>query len=500
MNFEKLRGGCSLQTAGLLSIFILSFFAGLFAYFYIEPFPIVFDESGYILQAETFASGRLANPTPKLSQYFQAFGIILDPVYAAKFPPMQGLLLAFGKIVFNDMTLGLIFFYALSAASCYWCLKSWTGNFSALLIACWYGLNPLHINSWVLTFWGGIPAALGGFLLLGAAIRALRSESSRNFLLIGLALGLLLLSRPYEGALLALPVLLYLLFRRRLKIYLSFLVFFLFLGFQGYYNYVLTGNSFKFSAEHYDEQYGRVPPFIFQKLIVPQIKDIPENLRRYHENERVIYADRTSENPWQSLAVKFGDYFLYFLPWPLLLIIIFNFRNPKNQEQKFIWFTFVFVWLAAIIPVTFRNMHYAAPLLAPLYILIASSVEILRAKIKSSLIRRTVLTLVFLFSFWQHYEKALKEREIIATSPCYKKKVYSEYLKALPGKSLVLVSYNQNYKALACEYVYNSSDVFNQKVIWARSDGMGNHSLIKVLSPQRVLFLENGILILDSEY
>src|SRR4051794_36136674 len=69
----------------------------------LDPFPepIVHDEFGYLLAADTFAHGRLTNPTPPMWEHFETFSILMKPTYQCFAQPGQGMMLALGKVVFG---------------------------------------------------------------------------------------------------------------------------------------------------------------------------------------------------------------------------------------------------------------------------------------------------------------------------------------------------------------------------------------------------------------
>src|SRR5215468_4056625 len=63
------------------------------------PTPGVSDDFSYLLLADTFRHGRLANPPHPMHRFFETFFVLQEPTYSSIFPPGQGIVLAIGWLL-----------------------------------------------------------------------------------------------------------------------------------------------------------------------------------------------------------------------------------------------------------------------------------------------------------------------------------------------------------------------------------------------------------------
>ncbi|HWD97806.1 MAG TPA: hypothetical protein VG345_02155, partial [Bryobacteraceae bacterium] len=179
--------------------------------------PAVQEEFSNILEADTFAHGRLATPPHPMSVFFDNVQEIQYPKYvSARFPGTPIFLWA-GQAIFHHPWAGVWLAVAAMCAAFYWMLLGWTRPFWALVCALLFGLRFGIFTYWMNSYWPGSPAALGGALVLGATPRLYRRPAALMGFVYALGCVILLLNRPAEGALFIVPTCLAILFawRRR---------------------------------------------------------------------------------------------------------------------------------------------------------------------------------------------------------------------------------------------------------------------------------------------
>ncbi len=168
------------------------------------PNPTIHDEFSYLLAADTYAHGRLANPTPPFWQHFETFHELQQPTYASKYPVLQGLALAVGQKLFGEPWIGVVLTSALMCASVCWMLQSWISAEWAFLGAFLFAFRVGVLSYWMNSFEGGAVPAIGGALVLGAVGRIWARREYFHSITGALGLAILMHSRPYDAVVLGL--------------------------------------------------------------------------------------------------------------------------------------------------------------------------------------------------------------------------------------------------------------------------------------------------------
>ena len=193
--------GIAVTVCGLVG-FLLPAGVGLVNGF---PIPHIHDEFSYLLGADTFAHGRLTNPTPPLPEYFEAPHVLVVPSYNTKYPPGQSLVLAFGQSVFGHPIWGVWVSCGAFAASLCWMLQVWTSRQWALVTSILMTVTLGTSTYWAQSYWGGMVPMCGGALLYGGVRRILYSPRVGSSIAMATGLLILAITRPYEGMLVSLP-------------------------------------------------------------------------------------------------------------------------------------------------------------------------------------------------------------------------------------------------------------------------------------------------------
>lgn len=460
------------------------------------PQPAVHDEFSYLLGADTFASGRLTNPTHPLWKHFESFHILQQPTYMSKYPPMQALALALGEVL-GHAWIGVLLSVAVMGWCFAWALRAWlppSVAFAGALLAA-ARIGPYWANS----YWGGAVAAIGGALLVGALGRLLQNPRRSAAFLFSVGLVILANSRPWEGGVVALAttaVLAWVTLRRRMfrsllrvavlpaaaTLIPAALA-------MGYYNYRVTGNWLELPYQVHERQYAVYSNFLWSQPRKPPAYNNAV-LERYWTTYNQAAFEFVKRNwPWQSIErIGNGLALLLASPWIALVLVLLPF--PRSSLTNRLTYAILIAFLLALLPLEDLEQHYLGTIAAVVFIRFMDS---LAALWKWRPAARPIGPVLALFAF----EYVLLQSWLLLF-PAYppmqefamKRANLEHHLEAKPGKQLVIVRYASDH-FLHEEWVYNRADIDASRVVWARDLGPGrNDDLLHYFSSRRVWLLE----------
>ncbi len=471
--------------------------------------PMFHDEFSYLLAADTFAHGRLTNPTHPMWVHFESFHIIHQPTYMSKYPAAQGLALAIGQILGGHPIVGVWMSFGIMCAAICWMLHGWMTPRWALLGGMLALINPmLGIASyWAQSYWGGAIAASGGALLLGGVRRLMRRSHVSDALFTGAGLAVLANSRPYEGLLFSLPagafLLTWMLSKRGPSVTVSlrrivmpiFIVLILTGTAMGFYNFCVTGNALRLPYQVHEETYAVAPVFIWQDLR-PEPAYLHRDVHDFHADYIPIYFAQHSLSGfleknigfiWESVKSYLNVFAIPFLAafYPLIRWAL---RNGWGRRALIIYA----VLLSGLVLSTVTAVHYAAPITGLNYFFVLNAMRLSpwRYKIAGQ------------FMLWLLPCLAITALVVPVVSGIIKDNSSAWHLQRArlllqlnqeQGQHLIIVRYGPQH-SVNNEWVYNEAEIDRAKVVWARDMNVAqNCELIEYFKDRRIWLLEVGM-------
>ncbi len=483
------------------------------------PQPGVHDEFSYLLMADTFAHGRLTNPTHPMWVHFETFHVNQKPTYASIYYPAQGILLAVGQFFFGNPFWGVWLSAGLMCAAICWMLQGWFPPFWALLGALLAVIRLSTFGYWVNSYFGGAVAAMGGALILGALPRIQRHQQLRDVLLMGLGLAILVNSRPYEGLFFSFPVIASLavwMFHRRGRAFRQVLsrvalplaaVLSATVAAMLYYFWRLTGSPFHSPYLINLATYNPVPFFPWSSIKTwPPYHHIV--MQKFYSSWPLDMYNVARHHPIVAAIFKIDMLWFFFLgplfAVPILALGIvlpsgFSYQDI-SRKSRFLLLV-ACVTLFGVLLTTFANPHYAAPLVCVIYALLLATMQRIRhcrwrGKPTGLAVVRSVPTVAVALLLLCAAAPALHipngsvpETWCSPWTQLLNRAQIQAELEKLPERHLVLVRYNPTHNPME-GWVYNRADIDGSKVVWANDMGQQNQELIEYFKDRRVWLLE----------
>lgn len=469
------------------------------------PVPSVHDEMSYLFGAQTFASGRLTNPTHPMWRYFETFHILQQPTYASKYPPVNALFIAAGLVLGGHAIVGVWLSYAFMCAAMHWMLRAWIGDRWALGVSLSLAAGMAG-SYWATSYWGGAVVAGASALTFGA-VRRIVDGRGRTGCAVILGAGLLLSanSRPYEGALVSLAAAFALgwwLVRDRatslrwravwVGLPLAAVMATGGLGMVAY-NRAVTGDWRTMPYVLYQKTRDPSPLFLWQpanQITLP----VGHSFQRFATWEDSSYRAARTVTGRLLFAKKLSETLVgFFIPWALafpLLLLPLVLKSPWMRLAAA-----AIAWTACGMAFpTFFSPHYAAPLLCLLLAIYGECVKLLATLDTGT--RRTGALLaggvmvVWSLTGFDDIARAAITAHAPRNSWADQRAGIVAQLSRTPEQDLVIVRYGANHWP-AKEWVYNAPDIDASPVVWAHDLGAAeNEPLLSYFSRRRVWFVE----------
>jgi hypothetical protein len=476
------------------------------------PTPNGSDEFSHLLVADTLSHFRLANPAHPLHRFFETTFVLQEPAYSSIFPIGQGLLLAFGRALLGNAWAGVVLSVAALCALCYWMLRAWTTPGWALAGGLLTVIQFGPLRYWMNTYWGGAVSAIAGCLVFGSLPRLRERWRTRDALLLGLGIGIQLLTRPFECVLLVAAAILFFLpalrapqdWRKLARVTAAVALSSLpAAGLTLLQNRQVTGRwtTLPYMLSRY--QYGVPTTFTVQPNPVPHRELTASQELDYEEQSATHgkYPD-TLYQYVERLAYRARFYRFFFLP-PLYLAL--PFFLPALRTWRFAW-----VVLALAIFSLGTNFY---PYFYPHYIAAATCLFVLAGIVGLERLSRVTIRgyaaggqaaqlLVLLcaaqFLFWYGFHFFGNSNASIALlqydswddvnhgDPQGRLAVRDRLAQA-HGKQLVLVRYWPQHRFQ--EWVQNAADIDRAPVVWALDRGAAENDTLRRYYPDRTVWL-----------
>lgn len=454
------------------------------------PEPAVHDEFSYLLAADTFAHGRLTNPSPPLADAFASMHILVHPTYQSKYPPGQGMMMALGEVLMGQEAgpiLGVWLGIAATCAGFTWMLLAWLPPRWAIAAGLLAAIHP-ELIIWGQSYWGGALAMLGGTLVLGGYGHLRAGESAShlaNAAVMGLGAGILANTRPFEGLLLCvvvgLPLVVWAM-RQGIgpaakTLWPGVVILACVAAWMGYYNWRVTGHALETPYSLHERQYGITPHWILGRLRPSPTYPNPV-LREFHEKwEPAQWRMQQNMGGWAREAGSklIAMAALLCEPAALAVVVLALAGTWRRQKWARIMMGACAVVALAELGVTWYLWpHYLAPVAGAWGAMAAAGL----ARISGMRWGKWALWMVALTAVFASIDAARLAKARQSGFGEFRARAQALF-ENNPGKQLLIVQYVAGHNGHD-EWVYNTADLESQKIVWAHDMGPdGNRELAR---------------------
>jgi hypothetical protein len=318
-------------------------------------------------------------------------------------------------------------------------------------------------------------------LVIGAARRLERRACLSAAAVLGAGAAILAISRPLEGFLLVALTLAWLVRKRWRALWPAVLIGAAALVFIGIYNQAVTGNALTFPYLAYERQYAQAPGFWLMTPGPPKSYTYPDFKRFWEEVDLATWREVRALPIVLPIRMALTIVPAWLAPaW--LIPLAFGWRAMRNRYLRLILGASLILWLLMKVAL----LHYTAPVIGVLLIVLARGVRTLRVLLHG---RAGLIFAVFLAGTLLQAFGARGIGKVDTGFAADRASVLAQ-LNQAGGRHLVLVRYSPDHDTLF-EWVYNAADIDRASVVWARDNGSdGNRPLLEYFKDRTVWLLE----------
>ncbi len=433
------------------------------------PQPAIHDEFSHLLIADTFAHGRVTNPTHPMWTHFETFHVNQQPTYASMYYPAQGLFLAAGQVIFGHPFWGVWLSVGLMCAAICWMLQGWVPAGWALLGGFLAIMRLAVFSYWTNTYYGGAVAATGGALVLGPFQISMRRVFFPLILVLVLTISVI-----------------------------------------GYYFWRVTGSPFRIPYQVNMANYHLVY-FPWEKLM-PRAEYHHTVMRDFYQGPPVAGQYRYAHfYPIRWILVKPLPQFIFYLG-PVLMMPLLAWLAIRpggtllksiSRKTRFLLLVCGVTGISLILPIYIPPAHYSAMLTAAIYAIVLQAMRYVRfwkwdgQSTGLFLVRAVPVVCLLLLPIRAAAGRLHIPVPVTVIHTSYTEDVHNtereqvlRQLERQPGRHLVIVHYRPDHDILR-EWVFNGADINGSKVVWARDMGAAqNKEVVAYFKDRRVWSLE----------
>jgi hypothetical protein len=263
----------------------------------------------------------------------------------------------------------------------------------------------------------------------------------------------------------------------------------------GYYFWRVTGNPVKMPYLVEAEQYGITPLFLWQNL-----RPTP-----HYNNDTLEYFYTGFATVRTGELKRFAHYWCFYLGPALTLPLGMVWAALRDRKMRFFLLLSGFVVLALAIE-WWNNTHYAAPATVVFYAVLLQGLRHMRVafwrrNFRSrwrglvTLVPVAVLAMIAVRFAMPALSIPVKPRWpftwSVSRDSTTPRALVEQFLRGKPGKHLVFIRYvnHNNDTAIHHEWIYNSANIDQQAIVWARELDEEHNRKLREYFPGRTVWV-----------